>query len=366
MWAARLGVRLDSLEVEIEADYDNRGELGVSTEVPPGYTQVRYIVSVASPAPEADVARLLDTADTFSPYRDVYARAHDVRRESALHGVRSLTMDARLQRRIQRYGWDKAAAFYEQYWRRSSRPRSSGCSRWPICDRASACWSIACGTGLVTFPAADAVGPSGSIAATDISETMVERVASEASRRGLAHVTAARMDAEDLRFPDGSFRRRALRARADVRAGPARRVRRDDPRAAAGGPRRRRGVGRARTAAMGRDLPIVDARVQSEVCPMFFQLGTGDLLRQSLAGAGSPISRSSACRPRSRTNRGRDAWARVRGRTGGAGVLAIRRAHARGAQTEYLASIERFRTGEGYAIPGEFVVAMATRDGSPP
>lgn len=81
MWAARLGVRLDSLEVDIEADYDNRGELGVSTEVPPGYTQVRYIVTVASPAPEADVRRLLDTADIFSPYRDVYARAHDVRRE---------------------------------------------------------------------------------------------------------------------------------------------------------------------------------------------------------------------------------------------------------------------------------------------
>jgi uncharacterized OsmC-like protein len=89
MWAARLGVRLDSLEVEVEADYDNRGELGVSTEVPPGYTQVRYIVTVASPAPEADVRRVLDTADTFSPYRDVYARANDVRRE-----VRITTLQA--------------------------------------------------------------------------------------------------------------------------------------------------------------------------------------------------------------------------------------------------------------------------------
>ena len=89
MWAARLGVRLDSLEVEVEADYDTRGELGVSTEVPPGYTQVRYIVTVASPAPEADVRRVLDTADTFSPYRDVYARANDVRRE-----VRITTLQA--------------------------------------------------------------------------------------------------------------------------------------------------------------------------------------------------------------------------------------------------------------------------------
>jgi uncharacterized OsmC-like protein len=81
MWAARLGVALDALEVEVEAEYDSRGELGLSDDVPPGYTQVRYIVSVTSCAPEEDVRRVLDTADKYSPYRDVFARAHDVRRE---------------------------------------------------------------------------------------------------------------------------------------------------------------------------------------------------------------------------------------------------------------------------------------------
>jgi uncharacterized OsmC-like protein len=81
MWAARLGVALDALDVEIEADYDSRGELGVSDDVPPGYLQVRYRVHVTSQAPEADVRRLVETADKYSPYRDVFARAHDVRRE---------------------------------------------------------------------------------------------------------------------------------------------------------------------------------------------------------------------------------------------------------------------------------------------
>ena len=81
MWAARLEVPLDSLAVDIEADFDSRGELGISDEVPPGYTQVRYIVTVSSPAPEDAVRRLIDTADKYSPYRDVFARAHDVRRE---------------------------------------------------------------------------------------------------------------------------------------------------------------------------------------------------------------------------------------------------------------------------------------------
>jgi uncharacterized OsmC-like protein len=81
MWAARLGVPIDTLDVEVEADYDSRGELGVSDVVPPGYSQVRYRVSVTSPAPESDVRRLVDTADKYSPFRDVFARAHDVRRE---------------------------------------------------------------------------------------------------------------------------------------------------------------------------------------------------------------------------------------------------------------------------------------------
>jgi uncharacterized OsmC-like protein len=80
-WGARLGVPIDVLDVDVETDYDSRGELGVSNEVPPGYLQVRYRVSITSPASEADVRRLVDTADRYSPYRDVFARAHDVRRE---------------------------------------------------------------------------------------------------------------------------------------------------------------------------------------------------------------------------------------------------------------------------------------------
>ena len=80
-WGARLGVPIDALDVVVETDYDSRGELGVAEDVPPGYSQVRYRVDITSPAEEADVRRLIDTADKYSPYRDVFARAHDVRRE---------------------------------------------------------------------------------------------------------------------------------------------------------------------------------------------------------------------------------------------------------------------------------------------
>jgi len=84
IWAARLYVPIDALEVEVQGDYDGRGELGIADDVPPGYLQVRYRVTVTSPAPEADVQRVLDIADKCSPYLDVHARAHDIRRETTI------------------------------------------------------------------------------------------------------------------------------------------------------------------------------------------------------------------------------------------------------------------------------------------
>jgi uncharacterized OsmC-like protein len=85
MWGARLGVAIESLDIEVEADYDSRGELGIADDVPPGYLQIRYRVTVASPAPEEDVLRVIATADKYSPYRDVFVRPHDLRRELRIH-----------------------------------------------------------------------------------------------------------------------------------------------------------------------------------------------------------------------------------------------------------------------------------------
>jgi hypothetical protein len=42
---------------------------------------VRYHVRIVSPAPAEQVQALIDTADKYSPYRDVFARAHDVQRQ---------------------------------------------------------------------------------------------------------------------------------------------------------------------------------------------------------------------------------------------------------------------------------------------
>jgi len=74
MRAAKMGVPIRALEVEVQADYDDGALFGVS-DAPPGYSEIRTIVTVESSAPEADVRRVLDEADRHSPYLDVFSRA---------------------------------------------------------------------------------------------------------------------------------------------------------------------------------------------------------------------------------------------------------------------------------------------------
>lgn len=79
MYAAKLQVPIAAIEVEVQADYDDGALFGVG-DAPPGYLEIRYLVTVESAAPEHDVQRVLDEADAHSPYLDVFARAQTCRR----------------------------------------------------------------------------------------------------------------------------------------------------------------------------------------------------------------------------------------------------------------------------------------------
>jgi uncharacterized OsmC-like protein len=83
MWAAKMGVPIDALEVLVEADYDDNGLFGTA-DVLPGYSEVRYTVTVESSAPEAEVLRMLDEGDAHSPYLDIFRRAQRCVRQVAV------------------------------------------------------------------------------------------------------------------------------------------------------------------------------------------------------------------------------------------------------------------------------------------
>ena len=80
MRAAKFDVTIKSLEVEIHADYDD-GALFGTIDLPPGYLQVRYVVTIESDSPEERILSLLDEADKHSPYLDVFRRGQDCSRQ---------------------------------------------------------------------------------------------------------------------------------------------------------------------------------------------------------------------------------------------------------------------------------------------
>lgn len=73
MKASAMNIKIDSLEVEVQADYDDGALLGTSSSAP-GYLEVRYKVTIESDAAEDEILQMLDIADKQSPYLDVFSR----------------------------------------------------------------------------------------------------------------------------------------------------------------------------------------------------------------------------------------------------------------------------------------------------
>jgi SAM-dependent methyltransferase len=104
---------------------------------------------------------------------------------------------------------------------------------------------------------------------------------------------------------------------------------------------------------------IVDKRVSTEVCPLFFNLGNKDILSRSFAAAG--FSNVVFEKLNTELIYHSDEEACGAAFAGGPVALAYHKFSAEvknEAHAEYLDSIKMFRQGKGYAIPGEFVVAL--------
>ncbi|MFN7931949.1 MAG: class I SAM-dependent methyltransferase [Bryobacteraceae bacterium] len=267
-------------------------------------------------------------------------------------------MRANLQRRVQRYGWDKACPDYESHWAAQLAPAHEMLLAMADVARGEAVLDVACGTGLVTFPAATASGPRGVVTATDISEAMILRAQHQAERRGLQNITFHRADAESLPVPGESYDAAICALGLMYVPDPVQALREMH--------RALRPGGRAVAAVWGRRdrcgwagiFPVVDARVESDVCPMFFQLGTGDALQQALETAGFLHVLVERIETTLRYRNEQEALGAAF--IGGPVALAHSRfddATRAEAYMEYLDTIAAYRTGDGYTIPGEFVVA---------
>jgi ubiquinone/menaquinone biosynthesis C-methylase UbiE len=269
-------------------------------------------------------------------------------------------MEPRLQRRVQRYGWDLAAVDYEALWQRQLAPARDRLLQCAALEPRERVLDVACGTGLVSFAAAAAVGLLGRVIGVDLSGAMVDAARAHADRRGAINVSFTRMDAEELAFPNASFDVALCALGLMYFPVPARALR-EMRRVVRPGGRIALAVWGERSRCGWADVfPIVDAEVRSDVCPLFFQLGHKDALAWLCADEqleSVELHRVPATLRYADVDEACDAAF-----LGGPVALAWSRFDEetrRRVRARYTESIAPYQRARGYEIPGEFVVAVA-------
>jgi ubiquinone/menaquinone biosynthesis C-methylase UbiE len=267
-------------------------------------------------------------------------------------------MKPQLQRRIQRYGWDKAADAYEHSWRTQLLPAHDLMLEMVALAPGDRVLDVACGTGLVSLRMAATVGAAGEVVGVDISDRMVEAAGRIAAALGIGNARFVRSGAEQLPLADASF---------DVAVCGLGLMYVPEPVDALGEMRRLLRPGGSVVAAVwgarqqcgwAEIFPITEARVESDVCPLFFRLGTHDMLARALEAAGFAGILWQRIATRLCYASAEDALAAAF--QGGPVALAYSRFDAAtkcAVHDEYLESIARYKVGDGYQVPGEFVVA---------
>ena len=83
-WAAKLGIKLDGLEIAAEGDLDLQGFFGLDEGVRPGFTGIRLDVTPLGPEPPARYRELADAVDAHCPVLDLFTNATPVERRLAV------------------------------------------------------------------------------------------------------------------------------------------------------------------------------------------------------------------------------------------------------------------------------------------
>jgi ubiquinone/menaquinone biosynthesis C-methylase UbiE len=267
-----------------------------------------------------------------------------------------------LQRRVQRYGWDKASEFYEESWKEHLKIAHDFLLEKAEAKPGEFILDIAAGTGLITFRLAELLRPEGRVLATDISDEMVKIGTAITQSKGISNVEFKRMDAENLALDDNSFDLVTCAFGLMYFPDPDRsilemfRVLKPGGRVAVSLWGSRKNCGWAEI------FPIVDARVSSDVCPMFFQLGEGEIINYPLEKAG--FQDVSIQKFKTFLHYNTEEEACQASFLGGPVAMAYSRFDEQTkieAQKEYIESIQPFKNNNGYDIPAEFVFASGVK-----
>jgi len=271
-------------------------------------------------------------------------------------------MEPRLHRRVQRYGWDKAVQDYDRVFVPLLTRCSQKCLALIDPQPGERVLDVATGTGVAALMAAERVGPAGEVTATDISERMVQRAQAHAAARAITNMRCERADAEELPYPDAAFDAAACVLGLMYPAEPQRAIQQMHRVLRPGGRAAVCVWGRRERCGWAEIFPITDARVQSDVCPMFFQLGLPGALSYAFERAGFTCVSEERSDAVLEFHGGDEVCAAFF--AGGPVALAYSRMPDEVREEmhrQFLDSVSPYRRGENYHIPGEFVFLLARK-----
>ncbi len=271
-------------------------------------------------------------------------------------------MEPALQRRVQRYGWDKAAVYYENAWQQQLKPAHDALFEFANIQQGQKIIDIACGTGLMSFRAAGATGSTGFVLGTDISDKMIQIAETTSKENNIGNTRFERMDAEELKINDDEFDVAICALGLMYAPSPANALKEMYRVLKKGGVCISAVWGKRDHCGWAEIFEIVDKRVSSEVCPMFFNLGNDHVLEKNFELAG--FSSVTIKKIQSSLEYDTDEAACAAAFEGGPVALAYFKFPEKvqkEACEEYLYSIQKYKTEKGYAVPGEFIIGVGIK-----
>ncbi len=221
---------------------------------------------------------------------------------------------------------------------------------------------VACGGGAATEILAERVGTTGKVLGVDLAEKMTLHASERLTNQGVTNATFALMDMERLDLPDDSQDTVTCVLGLMYAAGTLAAVKAMGRVVKSGGRCAIAVWGRRDQCGWSEVFPIIDRRVTTEVCPMFFAMSVDQALVFAFDMAGFKDIREERL---SEVLRFPDAESVCMAMfAGGPAALAYSRFDddtRDEVHSELLACVEPYRVGDSYDIPGEFVLVVGTK-----
>lgn len=271
-------------------------------------------------------------------------------------------MNADFQRRIQQYGWDRAAPYYESGWQDQLWPAQEMMLVEADPQEGEHILDVSCGTGLVTFPLAEIVGEKGQVFGIDISEGMIDKANQELTQQYFKNIQFTVADAEAIPFKDNYFNSVICSLGFMYFPVPEKAMKEMVRVVKPGGKITTLVWGERKNCGWASIFPIVDGHVQSDVCPLFFRLGNKNTLSALFRKTGlTTISENRFTVNLHFRNKEQACKAAF---LGGAVALAYQKFNdktKKEVRREFILTIEQYRIGLSYDVPGEFVIVSGVK-----